>query len=138
MLTSTHGSQPSFFFTVTANEFEDVALIGDGSGITPLYQLIKHALNDPKNQTQFTLLYNVTEADILLRDELAALQRVHPATFKVVHSLDKPPVTGWSGASGYISHELVRAHIPPPEKGDKIKVLICDTSSFIVYSPSFK
>ncbi|KAI0279438.1 hypothetical protein BGY98DRAFT_1089194 [Russula aff. rugulosa BPL654] len=109
-------------FPYKANEFEDVALIGGGSGITPLYQLINHALKDPSNRTRFTLLYaNVTEADILLRDELAALQRAHPATFKIVHSLDNPPVSGWSGASGYVSRELIQAHVPPAEKGDKVK-----------------
>jgi cytochrome-b5 reductase len=113
-----------------ANEFEDVALIGGGSGITPLYQLLNHALNDPENRTRFTLLYaNVSEADILLHDELAALQRAHPQTFKVVHTLDKPPSAGWSGASGYVSRELVQAHVPPANKGDKIKVFICGTSS---------
>ena len=122
------------FFGVwdVANEFEDVALIGGGSGITPLYQLLNHALNDPANRTRFTLLYaNVSEADILLRDELATLQRAHPQTFKVVHTLDKPPAAGWSGASGYVSRELVQAHVPPADKGDKIKVFICGTSSLL-------
>jgi cytochrome-b5 reductase len=120
---------PSFSFSFVANEFEDVALIGGGSGITPLYQLLTHALNDPTNRTRFTLLYaNVTEADILLRDELAALQRAHPHTFKLVHTLDNPPAAsagGWSGASGYVSRELVRAHVAPATKGDKVKVFIC-------------
>ncbi|KAI0246415.1 cytochrome-b5 reductase [Lactifluus subvellereus] len=108
-----------------ANEFEHVALIGGGSGITPLYQLLNHALNDPTNRTRFTLLYaNVTEADVLLREELAALERAHPNTLRIVHTLDKPPA-GWSGASGYVSKELIKAHIPPAERGDKVKVLIC-------------
>jgi len=113
-------------FPYKANEFEDVALIGGGSGITPLYQLIDHALKDPTNRTRFTLLYaNVTESDILLHDELSALQRAHPATFKVINTLDKPPVSGWSGASGHVSRELIQAHVPPAKKGDKIKVLVC-------------
>jgi cytochrome-b5 reductase len=114
-------------------------LIGGGSGITPLYQLIHHALNDPMNRTRFTLLYaNVTETDILLRDELAALQRAHPSTFKIVHSLDKPPVSGWSGASGYVSRELIQAHVPPAEKGEKVKVLICGTSSLTPTPPRIR
>jgi cytochrome-b5 reductase len=109
-----------------------VALIGGGSGITPLYQLVKHALNEPTNQTRFTLLYaNVSEADILLRDELAALQRAHPDKFKIVHTLDKPPAAGWTGASGYVSRELVKAHVAPAQKGDKVKVFICGTSSLL-------
>ncbi|KAF8481579.1 cytochrome-b5 reductase [Russula ochroleuca] len=117
---------PIVKFPYKANEFEDVALIGGGSGITPLYQLLNHALNDPVNRTRFTLLYaNVSEGDILLHEELATLQRAHPDTFKVVHTLDKPPAAGWSGASGYVSRELVQAHVPPAQKGDKIKVFIC-------------
>ncbi len=92
---------------------------------------MNHALNDPANRTRFTLLYaNVTETDILLRDELDALQRAHPHTFKVVHTLDKPPAARWTGALGYVSRELIKAHVPPAEKGDKVKVFICGTSSF--------
>ncbi|KAI9510776.1 hypothetical protein F5148DRAFT_508753 [Russula earlei] len=112
-------------FAYQANEFDHVALIGGGSGITPLYQLLHHALNDSGNRTRYTLLYaNVSEADILLRDELAALERAHPNTFRVVHTLDSPPA-GWTGASGYVSRELIKAHVPPAKEGNKIKVLIC-------------
>jgi cytochrome-b5 reductase len=79
----------------------------------------------------FTLLYaNVTEADMLLRDELDGLQRAHPHTFKVVHT----PAARWTGASGYVSRELIKAHVPPAEKGDKVKVFICGTSSFTIYA----
>ncbi|KAI0299934.1 hypothetical protein BC826DRAFT_1102572 [Russula brevipes] len=121
------GPIPKFLYK--ANELEHVALIGGGSGITPLYQLLSHALNDPANRTRFTLLYaNVSEADILLRDELAALERAHPQTFRVVHTLDKPHA-GWAGAKGYVSSELIRAHVPPAEQGDKVKVLICGAST---------
>ena len=113
----------------TANEYEHVALIGGGSGITPLYQLLDNALRDPTNKTRFTLLYaNVSESDILLHDELAALERAHPHALRVVHTLDNPPL-GWAGAKGYISRELISAHVPQAERGDRIKVLICGESS---------
>ncbi|KAN0129990.1 ferredoxin reductase-like protein [Lactarius tabidus] len=64
------------------------------------------------------------EADILLREELSALERAHPQTLRIVHTLDKPP-QGWAGASGYVSRELIKAHVPPAELGDKVKVFIC-------------
>jgi cytochrome-b5 reductase len=69
----------------------------------------------------------VSEADILLRDELTALERAHPHALRVVHTLDNPS-PGWTGAAGYVSRELVSAHVPPAERGDKIKVLICGAS----------
>jgi cytochrome-b5 reductase len=112
-------------FPYKENEFEQVALIGGGSGITPLYQLLDHALADPANRTRFTLLYaNVSEADILLREELSALELAHPHALRIVHTLDKPP-QGWAGASGYIGRELIKAHVPPAELGDKVKVFVC-------------
>ncbi len=64
---------------------------------TPLYQVISHALPDPANRTKFTLVYsNVTEADILLRSEIDALQKKYPNKLEVVYALDKPPA-GWTG-----------------------------------------
>jgi NAD(P)H-flavin reductase len=121
----------------TANEYEHVALIGGGSGITPLYQLLDNALRDPTNKTRFTLLYaNVSDTDILLRDELAALERAHPHALRVIHTLDNPPV-GWAGAMGYISRELINANVPPAERGDKIKVLICGELRVVHFFPFF-
>lgn len=119
-------------FPYKADEFEHVALIGGGSGITPLYQLLDHALADPANRTRFTLLYaNVAETDILLHEELSALERAHPHTLRIVHTLDKPP-QGWAGASGYVSRELIKAHVPPAELGDKIKVFVCGPPGQVV------
>jgi len=116
---------PIVKFPYKENEFEHVALIGGGSGITPLYQLLNHALADPTNRTRFTLLYaNVSETDILLREELSALERAHPQTLRVVHTLDNPP-QGWAGASGYVSRDLIKTHVPPAELGEKVKVFVC-------------
>ena len=109
-------------------------MIGGGSGITPLYQLLNHALADPTNRTRFTLLYaNVSEADILLREELSALERAHPQTLRVVHTLDKPP-QGWAGASGFVSRELIKAHVAPAELGEKVKVFVCGASLLTAFA----
>ncbi|KAK0481484.1 cytochrome-b5 reductase [Armillaria novae-zelandiae] len=98
------------------NEFDEVALIGGGSGITPLYQVISHALPDPTNRTKFTLVYsNVTETDILMRPEIDALQKKYPNKLEVVYALDKPPA-GWTGPTGFISKDLLKKHL---------KVFIC-------------
>ena len=42
---------------VAANASLAVALIGGGTGTTPLYQLLDHVLTDPTTRTSFTLLY---------------------------------------------------------------------------------
>lgn len=64
---------------------------------TPLYQVLQHALADKTNKTKFKLLFaNVTEADILLREEFDAMKKKHPDNFDVVYVLDKPSAN-WKG-----------------------------------------
>jgi cytochrome-b5 reductase len=69
---------------------------------TPLYQIVTHALADKSNKTKFKLLFsNVTEKDILLREELDGLKKKYPNTFDVVYLLDKPS-EGWTGSLVYL------------------------------------
>ncbi|GBE77136.1 NADH-cytochrome b5 reductase 2 [Sparassis crispa] len=108
-----------------ANEFDQIGMIAGGSGITPMYQVLQHALRDPANKTKFTLIFaNVAERDILYREQFDALQKAHPNTFSVVYALDKPDA-GWTGAKGYVNRELITKHIAPASLGDKVKVFIC-------------
>ncbi|KII93272.1 hypothetical protein PLICRDRAFT_171052 [Plicaturopsis crispa FD-325 SS-3] len=112
-------------FPYKANEFEDVALIGGGSGITPLYQILTHALADKGNKTKFKLLFsNVTEEDILLREEFDDLKKKFPDTLDVVYILDKPP-KNWTGPTGYINADLLKKHVAPAANGEKVKVFVC-------------
>jgi len=112
-------------FPYKSNEFEQVALIGGGSGITPLYQLLDHALPDPSNRTKFTLIYaNISPTDILLRKELDALQKKYPNTFEIVYVVDKP-VDGWAGPTGYINKDLIQKHVASKDLGEKVKIFIC-------------
>ncbi|KAF9016197.1 cytochrome-b5 reductase [Hymenopellis radicata] len=107
------------------NQFDEVALIGGGSGITPLYQVVSHALANPANKTKFTLLFsNVTEADILMREEFDALSKAHPDTLKTIYLLDKPPA-GWTGPKGFIDKNVIKEHVAPASLGEKVKVFVC-------------
>ena len=109
------------------NEFEHVGLIGGGSGITPLYQILRHALKDPNNTTKFTLLYgNLTEDDILLRNEFDSLKKKHPNTFDVVYFVDKKKTKDTSIQSGFVTKDAVAKYLPSAtEKGNQIKVFVC-------------
>ncbi|KAF8167564.1 cytochrome-b5 reductase [Crassisporium funariophilum] len=112
-------------FPYKANEFDEIALIGGGSGITPLYQIITHALADKGNKTKFKLLYaNVTEQDILLREEFDALKKKFPNTFDVVYLVDQPS-KGWTGPVGYISADVIKKNVGPAELKEKVKIFVC-------------
>ncbi|GAA5918680.1 hypothetical protein JCM6882_006213, partial [Rhodosporidiobolus microsporus] len=53
-----------------ADEFDSVAFITGGSGITPAWQVIQAIDSNPADKTKATLIFaNVTEEDILLRKE---------------------------------------------------------------------
>ncbi|KAG5636310.1 hypothetical protein H0H81_008481, partial [Sphagnurus paluster] len=108
---------PIVKFPYKVNEFDEVALIGGGSGITPLYQVLTYALGDKTNKTKFKLLFsNVTEADILLRADLDALAKKFPDTLDVVYLLDKPEPS-WT--------DVIKKHVAPASLGDKVKVFVC-------------
>lgn len=107
-----------------ANKHEHVALIAGGTGITPMYQLCRAILNNPADKTKVTLVFgNVSEDDILLKNELAAMENHNPRRFRAFYVLDNPPAH-WTGAKGYISKELLKTVLPEP-KEDNIKVFVC-------------
>ncbi|KAH8099858.1 ferredoxin reductase-like C-terminal NADP-linked domain-containing protein [Cristinia sonorae] len=116
---------PIMKFEYKTNQFDEVGMIAGGSGITPMYQILTHALSDPTNRTKFTLIFaNLTPSDILLRSELDSLKSKHPDTFNVVYTVDDK-VKEWDGPTGYVNAELIRKHVAPAGLGEKVKVFIC-------------
>ena len=106
-----------------------------------MYQILQHALADKSNKTKFTLLFsNVTEKDILLREEFDSLAKKYPDTFKVVYYLDKGE-RDWKGVSDsaylryvhsqrsgetrYISKEGIQKYVAGADSGNKVKVFVC-------------
>ncbi|CAN0240529.1 unnamed protein product, partial [Hapterophycus canaliculatus] len=72
-----------------------LAMLAGGTGITPMYQVLKAVLNDPHDRTECSLIYaNQTEDDILLRDELDAMAEAHPNRFNLWYTVDRPG-DGW-------------------------------------------
>jgi cytochrome-b5 reductase len=91
---------------------KSLGMIAGGTGITPMYQLIRAICEDPKDTTQVSLLYaNQTEADILLREELDGWARKFPQRFKVWYVLDKPS-QDWQYGKGFITKELIKERFP--------------------------
>ena len=57
------GPNPKYKYTPGA--FDRGLCVAGGSGITPMYQLISHALANPDDKTKWTLVFsNVSENDI--------------------------------------------------------------------------
>lgn len=110
-------------FEYKANEFENIAMVAGGSGVTPMLQVAQHVLANPADKTKLTLIFgNVTEQDIICRSELDKLVAAHPSRFTVKYILDKPPA-GWTGLSGYITKDILKDILPEPS--EKNRILVC-------------
>ena len=101
----------------TPNSKAELGMVAGGSGITPMYQVVNAILKNKADKTKVSLVFgNVTEEDILLREELDQLARMHADRFRVHYILDKPPKE-WVGSKGYITQEVVKANLPAPGPG---------------------
>ncbi len=91
-----------------------VGMLAGGTGITPMYQIVQEALRDTSDKTKFSLIFaNQTLEDILLLPELNDLAQQHPDRFTVHYTLDRPEPE-WEGSTGFITAEMISAHLPPP------------------------
>lgn len=107
-----------------ANKHKHIGLICGGTGITPMYQLIRAIFKNPDDKTKVTLVYgNVAEEDILLKHELEEIENKFPGRFTAFYTLDKPS-KDWPGPKGHITKELLKTVLPSP-KSDNIMTFVC-------------
>ncbi|KAK1238277.1 hypothetical protein MKX07_006423 [Trichoderma sp. CBMAI-0711] len=108
----------------TENKHEHIALIAGGTGITPMYQLVRAIFKNPNDKTKVTLVFgNVTKEDILLKSKFDELENTYPQRFRAFYTLDKPP-KDWVGGGGFITKDLLKQVLPEP-KSENIKVFVC-------------
>lgn len=110
-------------FKYAANQYTHIGMIAGGTGITPMYQIIRGVLDNPKDKTELSLIYaNNARKDILLANELITLQKTH-ASFNAYLTLLEVP-SRWLGGVGYINEAMVKAFMPKPN-APKTMVLVC-------------
>ncbi|KAF2139924.1 uncharacterized protein K452DRAFT_299901 [Aplosporella prunicola CBS 121167] len=108
-----------------SNKHQQIALIAGGTGITPMYQLIRAIFKNPEDKTKVTLVYgNISEEDIILKRELEHLENTYPQRFRAFYVLDNPP-EGWQQGKGYVTKELLKTVLPEPKQGDNLKIFVC-------------
>ena len=61
-------------FKYEPNKWKKVGMIAGGTGVTPMLQVAREVLENPKDKTKLQLIFcNRSEEDIMLRDTLDAL-----------------------------------------------------------------
>eukprot|EP00210_Caulerpa_lentillifera_P001832 g1762.t1 len=114
---SLHMKGPKGKFKYKTNMKKSIGMLAGGSGITPMYQLLNHIINDPKDNTHVSLIFaNVTPADILLKQNLDAFAAQYPTQFDVYYVVEKSVPKDWKYGVGYISKQMIMEHCPAPNE----------------------
>lgn len=102
-------------------------MVCGGSGITPIFQVLRAVMKDPEDKTQCLVLDgNRAEQDILCRTDLDTLARDNPHKYRLVHTLTRPE-DAWTGRRGRMNEAFFADEVGPPKSpgaGDEM-VLIC-------------
>ncbi|OAX81760.1 hypothetical protein ACJ72_03896 [Emergomyces africanus] len=102
-------------------------MICAGSGITPIFQVLRAVMEDTEDRTSCVVLDgNRTEDDILCRTELDEFIARNPKSrCRIVHTLTQPS-ENWPGRKGRISEDLLREYVSANgTRGLKGLVLVC-------------
>lgn len=83
-------------------------MICGGSGITPIYQVLRAVMQDREDATQCTVLYgNRTVEDILCREDLDAFAKENEDRCRILHTLTKGNEE-WEGRRGRIGEAMLK------------------------------
>ena len=96
----------NFFPKQEDDQTRQVVFIGAGSGITPLFSMIKSILMVEQESEVFLLFGSRNEESIIFNSKINALQFKYGERFKVVHTLSQPSAE-WTGEMG----RLNKSHI---------------------------
>lgn len=124
---------PFGVFKYRPNKFKRIVLLGAGTGIAPLYQVIRHILADGDDESRLVLFFSSkTFSDILLRDEL--LDYCNYWNFEMCHYLSNEKSISFKKYKENVklkrlAKEEVEEEIQK-ESPDQTCVLICGTKSY--------
>jgi ring-1,2-phenylacetyl-CoA epoxidase subunit PaaE len=121
----TLGARGRFIFSPQADARRHVVLFAAGSGITPVFSILKSALYfEPASRV--SLVYgNRNSASVIFRDKLERLQAMFPERLRVLHVLSRPDVP--CARSGRLTRERVADVLAalPPWDGDRAEFYAC-------------
>ncbi|KAH9266692.1 hypothetical protein BASA83_010367 [Batrachochytrium salamandrivorans] len=105
---------------------DHIVMIAGGTGIAPMYQLIRRILENPEDKTTLCLVYaSRDERNILLKSELDLLQSVHPERLCIRYQVDS--CVGPMPANihvGALDASQLTALLPASSGAESIKVLV--------------
>ncbi|KAG1039902.1 hypothetical protein G6F43_012410 [Rhizopus delemar] len=112
------------------NSLAEIGMIAGGTGISPMYQIIRHVLENPNDKdTRIWLIYgNKTFEDILLKSELDELQKKHGDRLKIKYVLEQPPAD-WKDV-GYVTKEMIEDFMSK-DRNTRRKIFVCGPDAML-------
>ncbi|KAJ4130212.1 hypothetical protein NW768_007195 [Fusarium equiseti] len=106
-----------------------IGMLAGGTGITPMFQIIRAICEDDRDLTQVSLVYaNRSEQDILLREQLETFARRYPQNFRLYYVVENAP-KDWKYGTGYATQALMEEKFPAP--GPDSKIMLCGPPGMI-------
>ncbi|KAI9657270.1 MAG: hypothetical protein M1831_004459 [Alyxoria varia] len=93
-------------------QIKTFVMISGGSGVTPIFQVFRAVMQNPKDKTRCILINgNRCVEDILCKDELATLASGNEHRCELLHTLTQPQ-EDWTGLRGRIGSSLLQERAP--------------------------
>jgi cytochrome-b5 reductase len=113
-----------------ANQYKQIGMIAAGTGIAPMYQLLREIGRDRKDKTEVNLIYACRrKEDVLLGNELNEVMELNP-NFAPYYVLSQPP-QNWMGGIGHVTKDMIKAFMPAPSRVLDSIVLVCGPPGFM-------
>ncbi|WP_025764001.1 ferredoxin--NADP reductase [Dyadobacter tibetensis] len=108
------------------DQTRQVVFIGAGSGITPLFSILKSVLMVEPESTVLLIYGSRNEESIIFDRKLQALQSKYGSRLKIIHSLSQPSA-GWTGERGRLnkSHILKMLEKHPEFDSKQAEYFLC-------------
>jgi nitrate reductase (NAD(P)H) len=109
-----------------ARNVSTLYMICGGSGITPIYQVLRAVMQDREDPTKCVMLDgNRLAEDILLKADLDTYAKENVDKAKILHTLTQG-TDDWTGLRGRIAAPLLEEHVSrKPHNDGEAMVLIC-------------
>jgi ring-1,2-phenylacetyl-CoA epoxidase subunit PaaE len=120
---------PSGRFTIEKAESKVAVFIAAGSGITPVFSLIKHLLYNFKDTRVLLIYQSHSENDSIFRNELLQLQKTFAATFSLKEIFSRP--ADHKKPSQRLNNNLLERILLENVHTSSVKFYLCGPGSFM-------
>jgi predicted ferric reductase len=98
------------FSAILYPEERELVFIAGGVGLTPFLSMVR-SMHHSRTWRPVTVLHACrTEGDLLLREELSAIENSSQGRLRVVHVLSSPH-DAWQGRCGHMNGDFIRQHV---------------------------